>query len=536
MKPGWIKNYFCAIKFFSALTFLFFAYTADAQYKNVRVDRPGTRDAEEVSISINPVKPEFLAAGANLNYFFSSSNNGLVWTQSSMQSAFGVWGDPCLLYDGLSNLYFVHLSYPPPAVGSWIDRIVVQKSTDNGLTWNSGIGVGLNPPKQQDKAWLGVDLSSQKYKNNLYLAWTQFDKYGSNSPQDSSVILFSRSTDQGINWSSPVRVSDRAGDCLDSDSTDEGAVPCVGPNGEVYLSWAGPLGIMFDKSTDGGVTFGKDIYVTDQPGGWDFNVAGIFRCNGLPVTACDTSHSVYRGNIYILWSDQRNGETNTDVFLIKSTDGGNTWGKTVKVNNDNSDTQQFFPWMAIDQTTGFIYVVFYDRRNTMNAATDVYLARSSDGGDSFQNFKISDSSFTPDASIFFGDYTNIAAYKGRIYPIWMRMDVGSLSIWTAPLSDSDLVTSVSGLNPSVNNFELMQNYPNPFNPATKLSFVIGHSSFVSLKVYDVLGREIETIVNEEKPTGIYRVDFDGSKLASGIYFYRIEAGEFIQTRKMLLIK
>ncbi len=85
-------------------------------------------------------------------------------------------------------------------------------------------------------------------------------------------------------------------------------------------------------------------------------------------------------------------------------------------------------------------------------------------------------------------------------------------------------------------FRLEQNYPNPFNPTTKLSFVIGHSSFVSLKVYDVLGREIETLVNEEKPAGIYRAEFDGSKLASGIYFYQIKAGDFIQTRKMLLTK
>ncbi len=92
-------------------------------------------------------------------------------------------------------------------------------------------------------------------------------------------------------------------------------------------------------------------------------------------------------------------------------------------------------------------------------------------------------------------------------------------------------------------FYLYQNYPNPFNPATAISYQLSAFSHVTLKVYDVLGREIETIVNEEKPAGFYRVYFDGSKLASGIYFYRIEAvpigrqaGDFIQTRKMLLIK
>jgi hypothetical protein len=131
------------------------------------------------------------------------------------------------------------------------------------------------------------------------------DYYGSTNPNDSTRILFSRSTDAGITWASPVRLSDKGGNCVDSDSTVEGAVPAIGPDGEVYVSWSGPLGIMFDKSTDGGITFGQDIFVADQPGGWDFNIPGIYRCNGMPVTACDAGDSPFRGNIYINWSDQR---------------------------------------------------------------------------------------------------------------------------------------------------------------------------------------------------------------------------------------
>ncbi len=100
------------------------------------------------------------------------------------------------------------------------------------------------------------------------------------------------------------------------------------------------------------------------------------------------------------------------------------------------------------------------------------------------------------------------------------------------------VSGVTAVNDAVvpAGFLLEQNYPNPFNPTTKLSFVIGHSSFVSLKVYDALGREIETLVNEEKPAGIYWAEFDGSKYYSGIYFYMIHAGNFSAVRKMVLIK
>lgn len=88
----------------------------------------------------------------------------------------------------------------------------------------------------------------------------------------------------------------------------------------------------------------------------------------------------------------------------------------------------------------------------------------------------------------------------------------------------------------VNEFQLYQNYPNPFNPTTTLSFVIGQLSFVTLKVYDVLGREVNTLVNEEKPAGKYDVEFNASNLPSGIYFYQIRAGNFVETKKMVLTK
>jgi len=83
---------------------------------------------------------------------------------------------------------------------------------------------------------------------------------------------------------------------------------------------------------------------------------------------------------------------------------------------------------------------------------------------------------------------------------------------------------------------LLQNYPNPFNPTTKISFDVPKTGFVSLKVYDVLGKEVANLVNGVRNPGSYIVDFNASHLSSGVYFYRIEAGEFTQVKKMLLIK
>jgi len=88
----------------------------------------------------------------------------------------------------------------------------------------------------------------------------------------------------------------------------------------------------------------------------------------------------------------------------------------------------------------------------------------------------------------------------------------------------------------VNEFELSQNFPNPFNPSTMISYSIPQSSFVTLKVYDIIGNEVATLVNNQQPAGKYFVDFNTANLPSGVYLYRLQAGDFVQTRKMTLVK
>ncbi len=87
-----------------------------------------------------------------------------------------------------------------------------------------------------------------------------------------------------------------------------------------------------------------------------------------------------------------------------------------------------------------------------------------------------------------------------------------------------------------NEYTLSQNYPNPFNPTTKINFALPKQGFVSLKIYDITGREIQTLVNEVKQAGYYSVDFNGSSLSSGVYFYMIKSGDFVMTKRMVLIK
>ena len=521
------------MKYLLILAFIFMYGVSHAQFTNVMLT--GTGSPNEPSIMIDPNNLNRLVAGSNLSFFYYSTNAGANWTKGTLTSTYGVWGDPCIVVDTLGNFYFFHLSNPPG--GDWIDRIVCQKSTDGGVTWSNGTYFGLRTPaKAEDKHWVVIDRTN----NNIYVSWTEFDDYGTSVPTDSSRILFVKSTDGSATWSAPLRLDKLGGDCVDEDNTVEGAVPTVGPNGEIYDAWSGPLvrnttfGIFFNKSTDQGATWlSEPIYVGDQPGGWDYMISGLSRCNGLPYTDCDISGGPYNGNIYINFTDQRNGTTDTDVWIYKSTNGGANWSSAIRVNDDPAGKQQFMSSMDIDQTTGDLYVLFYDRRAYSNNQTDVYLARSTDGGATFQNIKISSSPFIP-VSGFFGDYTDITAHNGIVRPIWTRNDGSSLSIWTALI---DFTTNVQLTGNSVpEEYSLSQNYPNPFNPSTSIKFAVPREGFVKLTVYDLTGREVKSLVNETMNAGEYTVSFDGPELASGSYFYRLDAGGYTITKKMILVK
>ncbi|MBU2651781.1 MAG: T9SS type A sorting domain-containing protein [Bacteroidetes bacterium] len=521
------------MKKLTILLLALFAYTLNAQHTNILIDDEGSfMPPEEPSIIINPANTNHIYAGANIDNVYHSVDGGITWNKTNPVSSYGVWGDPCLIVDTAGSYYFLHLSNPGSG-GSWIDRIVCQKADSLGGSWNNGSYMGLNGTKAQDKEWAVVDVTN----NNIYVTWTQFDDYGSSNPDDKSDIHFSKSIDGGLSWSDAKRINQVSGDCIDSDNTVEGAVPVVGPNGEIYVSWAGPEGLVFDRSQDQGETWlDDDIFVSDFPGGWDYSIPGIYRANGLPVTKCDLSGGEHHGTIYINWSDQRNGNDDTDVWLVKSNDGGNTWSEPIRVNDDPPGKHQFFTWMDVDQTNGNLWFVFYDRRNYDDANTDVYMAVSRDGGESFINFKVSESPFLPFSSIFFGDYTNVSAYDNVIRPIWARLQNGQLSVWTA-LVDPHIV-SVKEQSASVD-LHLDQNYPNPFRESTFISYKIKYRTEVSLSVIDIFGRTITRLVDREViPAGKYIKSFNPSdfNLSPGVYYFELSGNERSIQRKMILVE
>lgn len=417
--------------FYVSLFLMFLTSNIFAQYKNIQLPKPKAstyRYAQvEPSIAINPNNPKQVIAGTVMNEYYYSKNGGKSWKSMNMSSAYGVNGDPCVIFDKNSDIYYFHLASVPG--GQHLDRIVCQKSTKLKGNFNEGTFPAPNG-KVQDKEWVAVD-----YKTNaMYMTWTQFDKYNNADTSFHSNIVFSKSLDGAKTWSEPIEINSVYGDCLDDDNTVEGATPAVGPNGEVYVAWTGPNGIVFNRSLDKGKTWLKDeVKIADHPEGWTIKVPGIYRCNGLPILKCDISDGPNRGKLYLNWADQSNGTDDTDVWIATSDDGGITWTEPIRVNQDKTKTHQFFTWMDIDQCNGDVYFVYYDRSNyeTSSIKTDVVVSLTSDGGKTFKAKVVSESPFEPNDKLFFGDYNNISVVDGMVRPIWTRMHESRISVWTA---------------------------------------------------------------------------------------------------------
>src|ERR1051325_4535970 len=285
----------------------------------VRITPQGAVGPCEVSVAINPTNPNNIIGTSHLsglpgvgrvdNATYVTTDGGKTWKAVPTQNPKNlVQGDDSVTFASDGTAYHAYMSFdgirtarPKRAAGGmW-----VASSKDGGLTWNEAVPAieHINSVEPfEDKPYVvtnNIDGSPQK--NHVYMAWTRFDVYGSKDPSCYSHIYFTMSEDGGRSFVPSFRITDTLGDCQDGDNTMEGAMVAPGTKGELYVVWAGPKGLYFDKSMDGGRTFGADKIIGELPGGWDMEIAGIGRANGMPVTRVDTSKSANRGAIYVNW-------------------------------------------------------------------------------------------------------------------------------------------------------------------------------------------------------------------------------------------
>jgi len=498
---------------------------ANAQIINVQIGGMYGEWPNEPSISMNPSNPDEIIIGANGNNYYSSADGGLTWQHGTITSSYGVNGDPVILADNSGNFYYFHL-VPD------LSKVVCQKKPGFEAPWSNGSYTAVYNNYDIDKEWATCDPVT----GNLYTSWSRFNTWGSSNPNDSTDIFLAKSTDGGLTWGSQKLISNIGGNATGGFYSVHGSYPATGPNGEVYVAWWSPAGIMFDRSLDEGETWlDTDINITNFPIAWITSIPGIQTGVSFPMIACDRSNGLNKGTIYINWTDKTSGSTNANIWMAKSTDGGNTWSEPKQVNDDLSGKHQFFNYLTMDQITGKIYVIFYDRRNYSNSNTDVYLAVSGDGGDTFSNYKISETPFIPFSTVFFGHYIGVAAHNDKVFATWMRMDDGNLSLWGATINPLFLGVEKETAIPVA----LEQNAPNPFQEHTLFSFKLTEPSKVTLKVVDLFGKEIATLIDQEiMASGKHVIRFSPEKynLSSGVYHYSLVTSNGTVTKKMIYSK
>ena len=404
----------------------------------------------EVTIDSNPTNgnnlvivghDDLAASFENMNTFFTT-DGGATWTAEPIGDAGdGIASnfrfDPAVIYDDSGNVYVAYGARDgatPPNT-----TVVVARSTDGGDTYGTFRQLATNAqpvpstPPGNDRWTFASGPGPGGTGQRVYLAWTQNVREGSPSVLDQRIVV-SSTADAGVTWSAPVVVND--GSVAGADAGNLTAVPAVGPDGDLYLAWhdIGGNRIMFDRSTDGGVTWGTDIQLTTTGVGFLVSIPAQNDRGVGPfgVLAADRSGGPNDDRIYAAYLEAgAGGMPDTNVLVRFSDDDGANWSAPVTVNDDGGTTSQFLPWLDVDQETGLVAAVWYDARDdAQNRMVHVYSSVSHNGGATWDaNVRVTDNPSDMSANnpsgasplSYAGDfleYIGVAAQDCRLVPVW----------------------------------------------------------------------------------------------------------------------
>ena len=332
----------------------------------------------------------------------------------------------------------------------------------------------------------------------LHLVWEDY----SNSGYE---IYYKNSTDGGISWGSETRLTNNPADSY---------LPCISANGQfLHVVWSdlrtGYSTIYYKHSTNGGLSWSEDIKLS----------------NNINSHSYTPSISMYGNLTGVVWYDNRDG--NYEIYYTQSTNGGTNWSADTRLTNNSAISR--YPSVAISGQT--VNVVWEDYRDAGGYSRIFYKSSTNGGLNWGDELRLVNNNIP-----YTGSYhPSISASHDSVYVIWYDNRDGNYEVYFK--YNPDVSIAVQNISTEIpKEYSLTQNYPNPFNPSTNVKFSIVNAGDVKLVVYDVQGREVQTLVNESLKPGTYEVSFDGSSLTSGVYFYRLITDGFTETKKMLLLK
>lgn len=503
----------------------------------VNVDENGNNivndAANEPSITFDPADPNRIAIGwrqfDNINNSFRqagfgyTSDAGQTWTFPGVIDPGIFRSDPVLRSDGEGNFFYNSLTASGDSY--WCN---VYRSDDGGVTWSMGTFA-----QGGDKQWMSIDRSVGIGGGNIYAFWTY--AYSICPPYG-----FTRSTDNNSSYES----------CSSIPGDPYWGTTMVGPEGELYIcgvqSWGGFMMAKSSSAQDPGGDVSWDFTVSVNLGGEIVGFGGDQCPNpggllGQTIIAMDSTGGPGDGNIYLLCSvDSYTNSDPCDVRFARSEDGGLTWSPSVRVNDDSGNNNyQWFGTMSV-APDGRIDVVWLDTRNglgTVNSA--LYYSYSLDEGITWTpNAKLSET-FDPKigwpglpAQKKMGDYFDMYSDESGAHLAWAATFNGEQDVYYSVITPSYVRIAEQDKDAAIN---LVQNFPNPFKDKTTIRYKLPEKEFISLKVYTLNGIEVATLVDETQEAGIHQVVFDASGLDSGVYYYRIQTGEFFVTNRLILL-
>ncbi len=419
------------------------------------------------------------------------------------------------------------------------DEIYYKRSTNHGANWSGDVRL---TNQTNYSRFPEITVSGGK----VFVVWTD-ERNGTGH----SEIYLKRSTDFGATWSDDIRISNNSG------SSNK---PSISNNGDlICIAWEdnrdGNTEIYTRRSPDGGVSWGSETRISNNSS-----------------NSQEASISVSGQNVFLAWSDNRNGSI-FEIYYVRSLDGGLSWGSENRFTNNstisnnssvsNSGQTVIIGW---GELAGFTSKNYYKKSTDNGANWSPEYQLSSNSNTSFAPQVIITStnlvhSVWPDErngvievfykSSFDSIYNwstdlrlntvasltpDICYSDTNVHVVWADNRNSNFEIYYKrnPVGNPIGIQQVSSQVPS--GFSLSQNYPNPFNPATNIKISVPKSEFVRLSVYDVTGKEVAALVNEKLSAGVYNVDFNASELSSGVYFYRLTSGSFTDVKKMMLVK